>query len=174
MVGSETKTRRNFRSPWGHGIFFRLYTSIQLEARPKYRGKFDAGWDKLREETLVRQKKLGVIPADCELTARHKEVPAWDEMPEALKPVLRRQMEVYAGFLEYTDHHVGRLPDMLKKLNILDDTLVYYIVGDNGASAEGTLHGTFNEMLNFNGMSALETSEFLAKSDRQVRRDGVV
>src|SRR5208337_4791733 len=81
MVGSETKTRRNFRSPWGHGIFFRLYTSIQLEARPKYRGKFDAGWDKLREETLVRQKKLGVVPADCELTARHKEIPAWDEMP---------------------------------------------------------------------------------------------
>jgi arylsulfatase len=82
-------------------------------------------------------------------------------MPEALKPVLRRQMEVYAGFLAYTDHHVGRLLDTLKKLNILDDTLVYYIVGDNGASAEGTLNGTFNEMLNFNGMAALETPEFL-------------
>ena len=134
---------------------------VPKEWADKYKGKFDAGWDKLREETFARQKKLGVIPADCQLTARHKEIPAWDEMPEALKPVLRRQMEVYAGFLEYTDHHVGRLLDSLKKLEILDDTLVFYIVGDNGASAEGTLHGTFNEMINFNGASALETPEFL-------------
>jgi arylsulfatase len=82
-------------------------------------------------------------------------------MPEALKPVLRRQMEVYAGFLAYADHHVGRLLDALQKLQILDDTLVYYIIGDNGASAEGTLNGTFNEMINFNGAAALETPEFL-------------
>jgi arylsulfatase A-like enzyme len=127
----------------------------------KYKGKFDQGWDKLREETFARQKKLGVIPADCQLTARHKEIPAWDDMPEALKPVLRRQAEVYAGYLEYVDYQVGRLLDGLKKLEILDDTLVFYIIGDNGASAEGTLHGTFNEMLNFNGMSAIETPEFL-------------
>src|SRR6185437_8862171 len=92
---------------------------------------------------------------------RHKEIPAWDEMPEAMKPILRRQMEVYAGFLEYTDHHVGRLLDRLKKLNILDDTLVYYIIGDNGASAEGTLNGAYNEMANFNGLAGLETPEFL-------------
>jgi arylsulfatase A-like enzyme len=127
----------------------------------KYKGKFDQGWDKLREETFARQKKLGVIPADCQLTQRHKEIPAWDEMPAALKPVLIRQMEVYAGYMEYVDYHVGRLLDGLKKLEILDDTLVYYIIGDNGASAEGTLNGTFNEMLNFNGMSAIETPEFL-------------
>ena len=82
-------------------------------------------------------------------------------MPEALKPVLRRQMEVYAGFLEYADHHVGRLLDNLEKLGLLDDTLVYYIIGDNGASAEGTLNGTYNEMINFNGAAALETPEFL-------------
>ena len=82
-------------------------------------------------------------------------------MPEALKPILRRQMEVYAGFLEYTDHHIGRLLDGLQKLNILDDTLVYYIIGDNGASAEGTLNGAYNEMANFNGLAALETPEFL-------------
>jgi arylsulfatase A-like enzyme len=82
-------------------------------------------------------------------------------MPEALKPILRRQMEVYAGFLEYTDHHIGRLIDSLKKLNILDDTLIYYIIGDNGASAEGTLNGAYNEMANFNGLAALETPEFL-------------
>ena len=134
---------------------------VPKEWADKYKGKFDGGWDKLREETFARQKALGVIPADCQLTVRYKEIPAWDQMPEALKPVLRRQMEVYAGFMEYTDHHVGRLLDSLQKLNILDDTLVYYIIGDNGASAEGTLNGTFNEMLNFNGMSALETPEFL-------------
>ncbi|HEY5427241.1 MAG TPA: arylsulfatase, partial [Candidatus Tumulicola sp.] len=134
---------------------------VPKEWADKYKGKFDAGWDKLREETFARQKKLGVIPADCQLTERHKEIPSWDEMPEALKPVLRRQMEVYAGFLEFTDHHVGRLLDSIKKLDVLDDTLVYFIIGDNGASAEGTLNGTFNEMLNFNGMSALETPEFL-------------
>ena len=98
---------------------------VPKEWADKYKGKFDQGWDKLREETFARQKKLGVIPPDCQLTARHKEIPAWDDMPEALKPVLRRQMEVYAGFMEYTDHHVGRLFDALKKLDILDDTLVY-------------------------------------------------
>jgi arylsulfatase len=134
---------------------------VPKEWADKYKGKFDAGWDKLREESFARQKKLGVIPADCQLTVRHKEIPAWDEMPEAMKPVLRRQMEVYAGFLEYTDHHVGRLLDALKAYQILDDTLVYYIFGDNGASAEGTLNGTFNEMINFNGAAALETPEFL-------------
>ena len=112
---------------------------VPKEWADKYKGKFDQGWDKLREETFARQKKLGVIPQDCQLTQRHKEIPAWDEMPAALKPVLIRQMEVYAGFLEYTDHHVGRLVDSLKKLGLLDDTLIYYIIGDNGASAEGTL-----------------------------------
>jgi arylsulfatase A-like enzyme len=134
---------------------------VPKEWADKYKGKFDQGWDKLREETFARQKKLGVIPEDCQLTPRHKEIPAWDAMPAALKPVLIRQMEVYAGFLEYADHHVGRLLDSLKQLDLLDDTLVYYIIGDNGASAEGTLNGTYNEMINFNGAAALETPEFL-------------
>jgi arylsulfatase len=133
---------------------------VPKEWADKYKGKFDEGWDKLRDETFARQLKLGVIPPDSKLTPRPKEIPSWDEMPEALKPVLRRQMEVYAGFMEYTDFHVGRLLDSMTKLNILDDTLVYYIIGDNGASGEGTLNGTFNEMLNFNGMSAIETPEF--------------
>lgn len=127
----------------------------------KYKGKFDQGWDKLREEIFARQKSLGVIPADCQLTPRPDEIPAWDQMPEAIKPVLRRQMEVYAGFMEYTDYQVGRIIDSLEKLGILDDTLIYYIIGDNGASAEGTLNGTYNEMANFNGLAALETPEFL-------------
>ena len=83
-------------------------------------------------------------------------------MPDELKPVLARQMEVYAGFLEHTDHHVGRLIDALEELEVLDDTLVYYIIGDNGASAEGTLNGTFNEMIMLNGAAALETPEFMA------------
>ncbi|HEX6995134.1 MAG TPA: arylsulfatase [Gammaproteobacteria bacterium] len=134
---------------------------VPKEWADKYRGRFDQGWDELREETLARQKKLEVVPPDCRLTARHAEIPAWNEMPEALKPVLCRQMEVYAGYLEYTDHHVGRLIEALEKLNVLDDTLVYYIIGDNGASAEGTLNGTFNEMLNFNGMAHIESPEFL-------------
>ena len=87
-------------------------------------------------------------------------------MPDELKPVLARQMEVYAGFLEHTDHHVGRLIDALADLEVLDDTIVYYIIGDNGASAEGTINGAFNEMANFNGMAALETPEFmLSKMD---------
>ena len=134
---------------------------VPKEWADKYKGKFDQGWDKLREETFARQKKLGVIPSDCQLTARHKEIPAWEDMPEALKPVLRRQAEVYAGFMEYTDHHVGRIFETLEKLGIADNTLVYYIIGDNCASAEGTINGAYNEMANFNGLAGLETPEFL-------------
>jgi arylsulfatase len=134
---------------------------VPLEWADKYKGQFDDGWDALRERTFARQKELGVIPPEAELTPRHDEIPAWDDMPDDLKPVLRRQMEVYAGFLEFTDHHVGRLLDALADLEILDNTLVYYIVGDNGASAEGTHNGTFNEMINFNGAAALETPEFM-------------
>ena len=134
---------------------------VPKEWADKYKGKFDAGWDKLREETFARQKALGVIPQDCELTVRHPQIPSWDDTPDELKPVLRRQMEVYAGFLEYADHHIGRLLDSLDHLHLLDDTLVYYIIGDNGASAEGTLNGTYNEMINFNGAAAIETPQFL-------------
>jgi arylsulfatase len=134
---------------------------VPREWADKYKGKFDQGWDKVREETFARQKKLGVIPPESKLTARHKEIPAWDDMPEDLKPVLRRQMEVYAGFLEYTDHHIGRLLESMDKLHLLEDTLIYYIIGDNGASAEGTYNGTFNEMINFNGAAELETPQFL-------------
>ncbi len=134
---------------------------VPKEWADKYTGKFDKGWDALREETFARQKKMGIIPADCQLTARPKDVPGWDDMPEAFKPVLRRQMEVYAGFLEYTDHHIGRLVDGIKKLGVLDDTLIYFIIGDNGASAEGSINGCYNEMSYFNGLQALETPEYL-------------
>ena len=127
----------------------------------KYKGKFDQGWDKVREATFARQKELGVIPANAVLTKRPDEIPAFDDMPAALKPILAREMEVYAAFLAHTDHHVGRLFDALKDLEILDDTLIYYIFGDNGASAEGTLNGCFNEVAVLNGMGKLETPEFL-------------
>ena len=134
---------------------------VPKEWADKYAGKFDAGWDALREQTLARQKQLGVVPSDCELTARHKEIAAWNDAPEEFKQVLRREMEVYAGFMEYTDHHVGRLVDGLETLGVLDDTLVYYIIGDNGASAEGGINGCFNEMSYFNGLQAFETPEYL-------------
>ncbi len=98
---------------------------VPEEWADRYRGRFAAGWDVLREEIFARQKELGVIPADAELTPRHDEIPAYDDMPEELKPVLERQMEVYAGFLEHTDHHIGRLLDVLEELEVLDDTLVY-------------------------------------------------
>ena len=134
---------------------------VPKEWADKYKGQFDQGWDKLREEIFARQKALGVVPPDCRLTARHEDIPAWDAMEEELKPVLRREMEVYAGFLEYTDHHIGRLIELLAKLRILDDTLVYYITGDNGACPSGTFNGAYNEMANFNGRADLETPEFL-------------
>jgi arylsulfatase len=135
---------------------------VSPEWSDRYKGRFDDGWDALRKRTFARQKELGVIPADAELTTRPAEIPAWDDMPDEMKPVLARQMEVYAGFLEHTDHHVGRLVDALADLDVLDDTLVYYIIGDNGASAEGTPNGTFNEMMTLNGATAIETPEFLA------------
>jgi arylsulfatase A-like enzyme len=127
----------------------------------KYKGKFDAGWDVLREQIFAKQKELGVIPANAELTKRHKEIPAWDDMSAELKPVLARQMEIYAGFMEQTDHEVGRVVAAIDDLGVLDDTLIYYIIGDNGASAEGTPNGCFNEMTTLNGMPGIETTEFL-------------
>jgi arylsulfatase A-like enzyme len=135
---------------------------VPKEWADKYTGQFDQGWDKLREETFARQTQLGVIPKECRLTARNPEIPAWETVAPEMKPVLVRQMEIYAGFLEHTDHHVGLLVDALAELDILNETLIYVIIGDNGASAEGSLQGTFNEMITLQGFGALETPEFLA------------
>jgi arylsulfatase len=134
---------------------------VPKEWADKYRGQFDKGWDRVREETFARQKGLGVIPQDAELTARPAEIPSWDEVDPAMKPVLARQMEVYAGFMEHTDHQVGRILDGLEQSGLIEDTLIFLMIGDNGASAEGTLNGTFNEMLPLNGVASVETPEFL-------------
>ncbi len=129
--------------------------------RDRYRGAFDKGWDVVREETFARQKRLGIIPPDCELTPRPQGIPAWRDVPDEMKPVLARQMELYAAFLEHTDHCIGQVVDAIEKLGALDDTLIYVITGDNGASGEGTLNGTWNESLTMTGMVDVETPEFL-------------
>lgn len=118
----------------------------------KYKGKFDQGWDKLREETFARQKALGVIPQDAQLTARPDAIEGWDNLTPDQKKLFARQMETYAGFAEHTDHEVGRLIDALEQMGELDNTLFFYVIGDNGASAEGGPEGTFNEMMALNGI----------------------
>jgi arylsulfatase len=118
----------------------------------KYKGKFSGGWDKLREETYARQKEMGVIPADAKLTPRPAEIPAWDDMSDVQKRLFERQMETFAGFAEHTDHEVGRLVAQLEAIGELDNTIFFYIVGDNGASAEGGPEGTYNEMMALNGI----------------------
>ena len=135
---------------------------VPKEWADKYKGKFDQGWDKLREETFARQKTLGVIPPDCDLTKRPDAIPAWDSQSTEFQRVLAREMEVYAGFFEFADYHIGRLIDALDQIKALENTLIYYIIGDNGASAEGTPQGTYNEMIPFNGFNALETADFLS------------
>jgi arylsulfatase len=118
----------------------------------RYKGQFAGGWDKLREETFARQRKLGVIPADTKLTQRPKEIPAWDDMNSDQRRLFERQMETFAGFGEHTDHEVGRLVDQLEKIGALENTIFFYIVGDNGSSAEGGPEGTYNEMMALNGI----------------------
>jgi len=118
----------------------------------KYKGKFDQGWDKLREETLARQKKLGVVPQDTKLATKPEAIKDWDTLSADEKRLFARQMEVFAGFGEYADFEVGRLVQAIDDLGQLDNTLVFYIVGDNGASAEGTMNGLFNEATYFNGV----------------------
>ncbi len=117
----------------------------------KYKGKFDQGWDKLREETYARQKEFGIIPANAELTPRPKELPAWDSLTADQKALLSHQMEVYAGFLAHTDYEIGRLLRNIKAEGHDQDTVVFYIPGDNGASAEGGLEG--HDVMTIDGKS---------------------
>jgi arylsulfatase A-like enzyme len=126
----------------------------------KYKGEFDHGWDAQREQTFARQIELGVIAPDSVLTARPEGLPAWNDVPDEQKPILAHQMEVYAAFLEYADFHTGRVIDALEEQGILDDTLVYYIIGDNGASAEGGINGAYMLTTASNGGAQFETVEF--------------
>ncbi len=126
----------------------------------RYKGKFDQGWDRYREETLERQKKLGVVPEDTELSDRPDLFPAWDSLSDAQKKLYARQMEVFAGYSENADWNAGRLLDAIEEMGDLDNTLIFYIWGDNGASMEGTLTGSFNETTFFNGV-VLEADEQL-------------
>lgn len=127
----------------------------------KYKGKFDQGWDAVREETLARQKKLGVVPPDTKLAPKPEAIKDWATLSANEKKLFAHQMEVFAGFGEYADEEIGRLIDAVKDTGQLDNTLVFYIVGDNGASAEGGMVGLFNEMTYFNGVH--ETAEDILK-----------
>jgi len=116
----------------------------------KYKGKFDQGWDKLREETLARQKKLGVVPPETKLAPKPEAIKDWDKLSADEKKLFARQMEVFAAFGEYADYEIGRLVKAIDNTGQMDNTLIFYISGDNGASAEGGMNGLFNEMSFFN------------------------
>jgi arylsulfatase len=118
----------------------------------RYKGKFDQGWDKLRDETFARQMALGVVPADAVLTPRDPAFPAWDSLSPAEKTFYARQMEVYAGFQENTDHQIGRVVQALEAMGERENTLIIAIWGDNGSSMEGTETGTFNETTTITGV----------------------
>jgi len=138
---------------------------VAKEWADKYKGQFDDGWDKYRERTLERQKKLGVVPPDTELAPRPDPYPAWDTLSDAEKKLYARQMEVFAGFSENADWNVGRLIDEIEAMGELDNTLIVYIWGDNGASMEGTTTGSFNETTFFNGI-VLNAEEQLAMIEK--------
>ncbi|MGZ4477775.1 MAG: arylsulfatase [Nocardioidaceae bacterium] len=134
---------------------------VPKEWADRYRGAFDDGWDLYRERTLERQKGLGLVPVDTRLTPRPDLFPAWDSLDESQRRLYVRQMEVFAGYSENADWNVGRLLDAIEEMGDLDDTLLFYVWGDNGASMEGTVTGSFNEMTFLNGV--------LLDADQQLR-----
>ena len=144
--------------------FFLYYTpgaghsphQVEPEWSDKYRGRFDGGWDEYRRVVFERQRALGIVEEHAELSERDPDVAAWDSLSDDAKRMYARQMEVYAGFIEQTDHHFGRVIDFVEELGELDNTIIV-VMSDNGASAEGGEHGTFNEAMFFNG--AKETLE---------------
>ncbi|HSF52616.1 MAG TPA: arylsulfatase [Algoriphagus sp.] len=127
----------------------------------KYKGKFDQGWDMLREETLARQKEMGIIPANTQLAPKPKEIKDWDSLSADEKKLFARQMEVFAGFAEHTDYEIGRLISSLEEMGELENTMIVFIAGDNGASAEGQMNGMYSEMTYFNQVP--ETVEDMLK-----------
>lgn len=129
----------------------------------KYKGKFDSGWLKLREETFARQKKMGVIPQDAKLAPMPEDIKDWESLSADEKKLFAIQMEVFAGFVEHTDAEVGRLVNAIDEIGELDNTLFVYIMGDNGSSAEGGMEGTYNELVHLNGVFDEETVEGMLK-----------
>ena len=128
----------------------------------KYKGKFDGGWDKYREETFARQKQMGIIPQEAKLASKPEAIKDWDKLTADEKTLFARQMEVFAAFAAHTDHEIGRVVQAVEDMGELDNTLILYIVGDNGSSAEGGMFGMFNEMTYFNGVA--ETVPDMLKS----------
>ncbi|HSN48965.1 MAG TPA: arylsulfatase [Flavobacterium sp.] len=126
---------------------------VSKEWIEKNKGKFDQGWDKLREETLARQIKLGIVPAGTKLAPKPVDIKDWDKLSADEKKLFTRQMEVYAGFAEQTDYEIGRLIGTIKELGVMDNTVIVYIAGDNGASAEGQMNGMYQEMTYFSGIA---------------------
>ena len=135
---------------------------ITKEWADKYKGKFDDGWDKYRERVFANAKAKGWIPLNTKLTPRPATLPSWESIPEAEKPFQRRLMEVWAGFMEHADYNAGRLLDEIERQGKLDNTLVFYIVGDNGNSAEGQ-NGTISELLAPNGIPSTIQQHIQAK-----------
>ncbi len=132
----------------------------------KYKGQFDEGWDKLREETFARQKELGLIPENTKLAPKPDSIKDWDQLTENEKKLFAIQMEAFAAFTEHTDNEVGRLVNAIDEIGVLDNTFFIYIMGDNGSSAEGGLSGTYNELIHLNGIFNAETIEgMLARAD---------
>jgi arylsulfatase len=132
----------------------------------KYKGKFDEGWDKLREATLARQKAMGVVPKNARLASKPDDIKDWDNLTADEQKLFALQMETFAGFTEHTDNEVGRLAKAIDEIGELDNTLFIYIMGDNGSSAEGGLEGTYNELIKLNGLNDVETVEnMLEKAD---------
>jgi arylsulfatase len=148
---------RPFFLYWASGA-----THAPLQAPPewiaKYKGKFDQGWDRLREETLARQKKLGIVPESVQLPPREPNIKPWDSLTPVEKRTYSRFMEVFAGFGAFVDHEIGRLARFLEERNLLDNTIFIVNVGDNGASQEGGYEGTFNDAIYFNRITPMPTA----------------
>jgi arylsulfatase len=151
---------RNVRAADPHKPWFVYFSTgaihaphhVPREWREKFAGKFDHGWDKQRELTHARQLEMGIIPPGTKLTPRPESLPSWESQSAEAKRVYLRLMENYAGYMAHTDYHVGRLIDSLEASGELDNTLIFYIVGDNGASPEGGLEGTFSELASLMGI----------------------
>jgi arylsulfatase A-like enzyme len=125
---------------------------VSKEWSDKYKGQFDKGWDKIREETTAKMKEMGIIPENTNLAPKPEDIKDWDKLTENEKRLFERQAEVFAGFVEMTDYEIGRLVDAIEEIGEMDNTLIIFIAGDNGTSAEGGMVGMYNEMTYFNGV----------------------